>query len=151
MAYIAAIAALFGLELWIKNRVERNRREERDTAVLGGALILRKHHNRGAFLNFGEKKRWIVAAFSVAFTIGLSIVFLVTLTGRGSRMLRIGLTLMLGGAYSNTYDRLKRKYVVDYFSLGFCGKRVRNIIFNIGDFCIMAGAMLMVIGGSCEQ
>ena len=62
-------------------------------------------------------------------------------------MLKWGLTLLLGGAYSNTYDRLARKYVVDYVS--FNGPfRLRNVMFNIGDFCIMIGALISVIGYS---
>ena len=51
---------------------------------------------------------------------------------------------MLGGAYSNTYDRLVRKYVVDYVSFRVPG-RLKKVIFNIGDFCIMIGALLCVL------
>lgn len=59
--------------------------------------------------------------------------------------MRTGLAMLLGGAYSNTYDRLRRKYVVDYVSFGVPVKRLRRIIFNISDFCIMIGAMITVI------
>lgn len=145
MAFVAVIAAIFGLELFIKGRVERTWEEEKDEPVLGGVLVLRKHHNRGAFLNFGQGRRRAVAAVSVLFTVLLTAVFVMSLTGRGSSLLRTGLSLLLGGAFSNTYDRLKRRYVVDYFSLGFGGKRLKNVIFNIGDFCIMIGAMLMAL------
>ena len=62
------------------------------------------------------------------------------------RVMRTGLAFLLGGAFSNTYDRLKRKYVVDYFSLNVKWKRLRRIVFNISDFCIMTGALLTVIG-----
>ena len=61
-------------------------------------------------------------------------------------MMKTGLALLLGGALSNTYDRLKRKYVVDYFSFGVKWKRLRNIVFNISDFCILAGTLLTVLG-----
>ena len=53
---------------------------------------------------------------------------------------------MLGGAFSNTYDRLKRKYVVDYVSFPVKNEKIRNVVFNISDFCIMIGALLMVLG-----
>ena len=60
----------------------------------------------------------------------------------------MGLSVLLGGSFSNTYDRLKRKYVVDYFSFNVkcCG--IRRIVFNISDFCIMIGAAMAVLGTS---
>ncbi|MDE7258820.1 MAG: signal peptidase II, partial [Lachnospiraceae bacterium] len=45
-----------------------------------------------------------------------------------------------------TYDRLVRKYVVDYVSFPVKNQKIRNIVFNISDFCIMIGALLMVLG-----
>ena len=61
-------------------------------------------------------------------------------------MLKFGLSLLLGGAFSNTYDRLRRGYVVDYFRLNVPAKRIWNLIFNISDFCIVIGAVLVVLG-----
>ena len=60
-------------------------------------------------------------------------------------MMKFGLSLLLGGAFSNTYDRLKRGYVVDYFRVNVPVKRIRKLIFNISDFCIMIGALLIVL------
>ena len=74
------------------------------------------HHNKGAFLNAGQKRQAAVAAVSVLLTIGVAAVFALSLGMQGNRMLKAGLSMLLGGAFSNTYDRLKRKYVVDYFS-----------------------------------
>ena len=85
---------------------------------------------------------------SVALSVFLTIVYVITLTTAGKGMLKWGLTLLLGGAYTNTYDRLTRKYVVDYVSFNVPFRWLRRIIFNIGDFCIMIGAMLSVFGYS---
>lgn len=49
--------------------------------------------------------------------------------------------MLLGGAFSNTYDRCRRKYVVDYFSFGVKWKRLSRIVFNISDFGIILGAL----------
>lgn len=76
----------------------------------------------------------------------MTVVFLSTFSFRGNSTLRAGLALLLGGAYSNTYDRLTRNYVVDYVSFPVKNKRVRRVVFNISDFCIMIGALLMVLG-----
>ena len=140
--------AIFTIDLLIKNYIERTENEEREKGLLGGRLLLRKYHNEGAFLNVGRRNRGFMAVVSLVLTLGLTVLFVVTFTCRGSRALKIGLAFLLGGAYSNTYDRLARKYVVDYVSFPVKNKKIRNIVFNISDFCIMVGALLMTIGNA---
>lgn len=144
MVCIGIAAGIFLLELWIKNHIEKQGREGEAKPLLQGRLLLRQYHNRGAFLNMGEKVRPLVAAVSLCLTAAIGLLFLCTLGQRGHRLLKAGLTLLLGGAFSNTYDRLKRKYVVDYFSFGVRWKRLRQIVFNISDFCILIGTILVV-------
>lgn len=143
MQYLAVILGIFGLELGIKNYIEENKKEG-ETEKKCGVLLVRKHHNRGAFLNAGQGKRQLVAVLSVVMTLVLTVLFAATLTMAGRGLLKWAFTLMLGGAYSNTYDRLRRKYVVDYVSFNVPFRGLRRVIFNIGDFCIMIGAMLAV-------
>lgn len=143
MIYIGIAAGIFLLELMIKNNIEK-KKEEQEEKALGGLLLIRKYHNRGAFLNAGEKKAPVVAALSLLLTLFLSFCFILTLGQTGKKGLKLGLSLLLGGAFSNTYDRLKRRYVVDYFSFGVRWKRLRSIVFNIADFCILVGAVLAV-------
>ncbi len=144
MKYFAVILGIFGLEWKIKNHIEETKTFDTEEEKCGGMLLIRKHHNKGAFLNAGQSRQRVVAALSVLLTVFLTTVFVLTLGQAGKGMLKWGLTLLLGGAYSNTYDRLARKYVVDYvsFNVPF---RLRNVIFNIGDFCIMIGALLSAV------
>ena len=50
---------------------------------------------------------------------------------------------MTAGALSNLFDRVKRGYVVDYFSfqLGW----LKKVVFNIGDICIFLGTFLLAV------
>lgn len=146
MIYAAIAIAIFCLDLVIKNWVEREGIEGEEKKIWNGRLLLRKHHNRGAFLNAGEEKRKVVAVLSVILTLGVTVLFLVTFSMKGNSVLKTGLAFLLGGAYSNTYDRLRRKYVVDYVSFPVKNKAIRRIIFNISDFFIMIGALCMVVG-----
>ncbi len=148
MQYLAVILGIFGLELGVKDHIEKTKVEGSEEKKCGGFLLIRRHHNRGAFLNAGQDKQKVVAVISVILSVALSILFACTLGMAGKGLLKWGLTLMLGGAFSNTYDRLKRRYVVDYVSFNVPFEGLRRIIFNIGDFCIMIGAMLSVIGYS---
>ena len=132
---------IFGVEYVIKNWIEKNKTEGCREEIMGGRILLRKYHNKGACLNLGEKKRQLVLFASVGLTVLATVIFLFTLTKKGNGMLKAGLALLLGGAYSNTYDRLRRKYVVDYFSFPVKG-RLGNIIFNLSDFAILIGALI---------
>lgn len=147
MVYAGIIALIFIGELVIKNHVEKNRKEGEEEKILHGRIMLRKYHNRGACMNLGEGKRNVVAAVSLILTAVLTVVFLITLTKKGNTWLKAGLSLLLGGAFSNTYDRLRRKYVVDYFSLGVKWAPLRAVVFNISDFCILAGSLIVAQNG----
>lgn len=138
-------AAIFLGDMWIKNRIERTGVEGKTRKILGGRLIIGKHHNRGAILNLGQHKRAVVACISVIMTVAVFLLFLLSLGRHGNGLLRIALSMVLGGAFSNTYDRLKRKYVVDYVSFNVPGKYLKRVIFNISDFCIMIGALLAAL------
>lgn len=154
MAAIGCVLTVLGIffgDMAIKNRVEKYipvSGERREREICGGRLLLRRHHNRGAMLNFGEGKRPLIAAVSLTLTLILTAVFAVSLGRHGNRLLRAGLSLLLGGSFSNTYDRLKRKYVVDYFSFNVKRKALRRIVFNLSDFCIVIGALLTALGAA---
>lgn len=147
MGCIGLVAGIFLLELVVKNRIEKQKEEGKEETICGGALLIRKYHNKGAFLNAGETKRGWVAFLSCILTADILLLFMAVSRRKGSRILRTGLALLLGGALSNTYDRLKRGYVVDYFSFGVRWEWLRRIVFNVSDFCILAGALL----AACSQ
>lgn len=143
---VGIIVGVFFGDLWIKNQVERKLVEGSEQKRAKGLLLLRKHHNRGMVLNVGEKKSKIVAVFSAVLTVMALFAFVLSLGQRGNHLLRVGLSLLLGGGFSNTYDRLKRKYVVDYVSFNVRCRGIRRIVFNCSDFCIMIGALLIALG-----
>ena len=147
MGYLCIVALIFAGELGIKNYVEKKRNAGEEKEICKGRILLRKYHNKGACMNLGEKKSNVVVGLSLILTAALALVFLFTLTRHGNGWLKAGLSLLLGGAFSNTYDRLKRKYVVDYFSFGVKWAPLRAIVFNISDFCILIGALIIAIKG----
>lgn len=144
----ALTMGIFGLDLFLKNRIEEKMEEGEERFLCRGRLLLRKYHNRGAFLDMGEKRQRAVAFLSLCLTLFMTVMFLLTFTFRGNALLKAGLALLLGGAYSNTYDRMVRKYVVDYVSFPVKNRKLRGVVFNISDFCIIIGALLMTLGES---
>ncbi len=54
-----------------------------------------------------------------------------------------GLSLMLGGGFSNLYDRIfNNGAVVDFLNVGIVG--LRTGIFNVADMALMLGAALLI-------
>lgn len=145
MIYCIIIIGIVVAEHFIKGYVEQHFEENADKEACGGRLLLTKYHNKGAFLEFGSRKRVFVKWISVCITLIATLMFLLTMGKAGKRLLKTGLALLLGGAFSNTYDRLKRGYVVDYFRFNVKWDGLRRVIFNISDFCIIIGAMLSAL------
>lgn len=148
MIYIGIVVLIFTVESAIKFLVEVLAQEKDRVPIFNGKMYLTKCHNEGAFLNFGQAKKVIVKFVSVALTVGAFLLFAITLGRRGKHFLKVALSMLLGGALSNTCDRMSRGYVVDYLGFDVKNKRLSKIIFNISDFFIMAGALLSVCGVS---
>lgn len=146
MIYILITAAVLAADLLIKNHIEITRQMHEEKVLPGGKVILRRYHNEGAFLNLGEKRSAWMRALSVGLTAAVLVLFVCTLTKKGNGLLKAGLSLLLGGAFSNTYDRLYRRYVVDYFSFRTGIKALDRVVFNLADFAIMIGALCTALG-----
>ncbi len=155
MKYIMTLVSLFATDGILKQYIETHVTPDMQKPVLGGRLCIKNHHNTGAMLHLGAKNGGIVALVSLVFSAFMSGIFAAALTVKGTVLRKSGLALLLGGAYSNTYDRMKRKYVVDYVSfvlppaknkvLGTLKNALESIVFNIADFGIIFGALLIVV------
>ncbi len=141
MVYLFISALIFIGDLLIKNYIEKNKKLGTQEKIFKDKIIVTKYHNHGAFLNLLEKKREIllVASGILIGLLGMAMVFV--LPQKGKKMLKLGLSFMLGGAGSNVYDRMQRGYVVDYFSFSFYDK----VIFNISDMFIFLGSLITAV------
>lgn len=146
LKHLIVLVGIFATDCKVKKYIQDTKVIGQEEKICNDLLLIRKHYNKGAFLNAGETRQKMIMGISVIFTMLITIVFVLTMGYGGKGLLKWGLTFLLGGAYSNTYDRIVRKYVVDYVSFNVPVKGIRRIIFNISDFCIMIGALLAVIG-----
>jgi signal peptidase II len=143
MIYILIVLVIVLGEHHIKNYMEKNRELGERQEILKGKIILRKHYNEGAFLNFmGEKKEMLKTISCILLGL-ISLLFVLLLPKKGKNVFKLGLAFALGGAISNVTDRIKRGYVVDYFS--FNCKKLKSIIFNLSDIAIFIGSGLMLL------
>lgn len=149
MIYVLMTLLIFAGDSFLKRYFEA-KPDDFQKKTLGGHVLLRKSHNRGAMLNFMQDRQQMVAGFSMGITACLVGVYASLLKKKGRRLKKTGLAFLVGGACSNVVDRLRRGYVVDYFSFPSKWKKLREIVFNIGDIFIFLGAFLSVFG-NCER
>lgn len=141
----AGALGIAATDLFFKNKFDKELDDADNKEIKKGIFLIRRHHNRGAMFNLAQKYPQEVTGVSVFSTIINFLALAVTVPKRGRVLEKAGFSLMLGGAISNTYDRVKKKYVMDYVSLDVKPEKVRNIVFNISDVSLLFGAILVFI------
>lgn len=138
------IGGLTALDLFVKDEIEREDAETfpRDLPHSKGLIKLHKSHNAGFPFGFMEHRPEMVKGIPLVVTSAAAGALGVLLTGKGAHGKKLGLALVIGGALSNLYDRIKRGYVVDYFSIE-C-KRIKDVIFNLGDMFVFLGSLVFL-------
>ncbi len=137
---------VFGVDQLIKHRIDAAPEGSLDRPLAGGRFIVTRFHNEGALLGFLKEQKSLLDMLSGAAAAGLAVSLFKAVSGRASLLKRISLSLAAGGAASNMYDRAFHGRVTDYFRITFLGSRIKNVIFNIGDIAIIAGAFLEMAG-----
>ncbi len=136
-------ATVVVLDLWTKWLAEANLERFRPVEVLP-FFNLRLTYNPGAAFSLladaGGWQRWFFALVAVVASVVI-LVWLVRL--RGERMVACGLTLVLGGALGNLWDRIFRGEVVDFLDFHWAGWHFPA--FNVADMAITVGAALLIL------
>lgn len=145
MLYLLIPVIIFITDYVIKAYIEKNYKKGDSKEILSGRIIIHKYHNEGAMLNALDKNQRLVTVIAGGMTLGVFIGYLLLFRKKGMYLLKTGVSLVLGGALNNLYDRIKRKYVVDYFSFQSRWKKFRQIVFNISDICIFLGSFLFIL------
>lgn len=150
MIYLLIIAMITAIDILIKNHVERyywNDNSER--YLLGRFIRIHKLHNYGGFMHSLQNHVKLLKVLSASLILIVAIVLGLLLPKKGYTLKKIGLSLILGGALSNEYDRYIKGSVTDYFSINI--PLIKKIVFNIGDFAIFAGIILALFTDSSRQ
>ena len=118
---------------------------DRPVAVLP-SLNLVLVHNPGAAFGFlsqaGGWQRWFFIVVGIA--IGAFVAVWLGRTARsGQRWMSAGLSLVLGGALGNVWDRIVRGAVVDFVDIYY--GRYHWPAFNLADTAITVGAAIIIL------
>lgn len=146
-----AIGSILGLsDQAVKTYMDEQSPEYRKVLANGNIQLL-KSYNRGAFLNFGEKKPEAIAMISVVLTAFIAGGAFQVLGKNRNAFSKLSLCLLTSGALSNTIDRLTRKHVIDYINFPKLPKKMSRIVYNVADFEIFLGVLLSIVGAVLEK
>ncbi|MDR1547957.1 MAG: signal peptidase II [Hungatella sp.] len=145
MVFIGIIALLAALDLLIKSAIEDQEEAcfPKELEGSGGKIMLHKNHNAGFSFGYFKEHRSMVQMVPLAVASFIGGMLASLLQRKGNILEKLALSVALGGAVSNLYDRLVRHYVVDYFSIQY-GK-LKKVVFNLGDLFIFLGAGIVIV------
>lgn len=145
MFYFSIIASIFLIDFFIKRMVDKKLALGEKKTYLNGKIILQKYYNRGFALDKLEQYPKLVAYGSGFVCSLLFIKLCMLLFQKGNKVLKIAYAMIIGGAGSNIYDRFQKHYVIDYVGFGVKWKALRKVVFNISDFFIILGTLLLLV------
>lgn len=146
--YLVDYAFLFGIAFTIILLDQVTKEWVRNTLTMGEVyrpeLWLSRYvrilhwHNTGSA--FGMFQGWGNIFAGLAFVVSLVILFYFPQVPRQEWLLRLALSLQLGGATGNLIDRLTIGHVTDFVSLG------NFPVFNVADASISTGVAVLILG-----
>jgi signal peptidase II len=115
--------------------------EARRSVALMPGLNFHLVHNMGALFGMGQGMKTFFAAFALVAAVGIT--WAAATMGRRSKLVNVGLGLLLGGAVGNLYDRIFHPGVRDFIDM-YIGDW-HWYTYNIADVAICAGAAAIVL------
>lgn len=146
LIWIQLALGLFQTDLAVKHEIDNNPEFEKEHMLPGGRVQIKRLRNYGMAGGHFAGHTGAIIRGSGVMTLGCAGSFLVLLSKKGHEIQKLGFALLTGGALSNLYDRCRKGYVVDYVSFRTPFSRLNRLVFNLSDFFIMAGALLICFG-----
>ncbi len=114
--------------------------------ILPGLNLTLVYNTGAAFSMLSDAsgwQRWLFAG--VAFTVSVVITLWLRQLGGRQLWLPIALTLILGGAIGNFWDRISLGYVIDFIQVYY--EKWTWPAFNVADSAISVGAVMLLLSG----
>ncbi|WP_202708525.1 signal peptidase II [Sporosalibacterium faouarense] len=98
--------------------------------------------NTGAAFSILSGKQVFLILVTTAVTGFLMYYLFKAIKENKSRILKLSLSLIIGGALGNLIDRIRLNYVIDYFDFTL----INYPIFNVADVFVVCGTILLAYG-----
>ena len=126
----------FSIDFFFKKFVQQTFSFNTGYHLIKNIVDLRLVHNTGAAFGMLRDKTLFLIFLGI---ILLAIFFVWARKMRYSFLRKIFISMILGGALCNLYDRIVFGYVIDYIDLGWWP------VFNLSDTFISVGCILLII------
>lgn len=142
MQYILFICIMVLVDQYTKH-IAIHRFKKRKVDLMNGKIQLIYVENYGVAFNLYSHKRKRLIFFNSICMIILAIILYNCVYVDRNLQLATGISLMIGGGLGNLVDRVRQGYVVDflYFNIK------KWPVFNLADFFVFAGAIILMLGG----
>jgi signal peptidase II len=136
-------AVVVALDLYTKHLVQKAF-EFGEHFTVNTYFDLVRYHNEGAAFSFlanaGGWQKWFFTGISVVAAV---VIIYLMIKNNAQKLFCVGLSLVLGGALGNLYDRVTLGYVVDF--LFFHYQQFGWPAFNVADSAICVGVGLLLL------
>ena len=136
---------IFLLDQWVKLIIIENI-SLYERVKINDFINITHQRNPGAAFSFlsdaGGWQRWFLSTIAIA-VCSYIVYWLNELKKENKVLLPYGLSLVLGGALGNLFDRIMLGYVTDYFQVLIFGWPFPS--FNVADAAISIGAVLIIV------
>ncbi|HVR23761.1 MAG TPA: signal peptidase II [Candidatus Polarisedimenticolia bacterium] len=146
VVYLLIVVVIVVLDRWTKHLVTLRIRPYATIQVIPGFFRLTHTENTGAaFSLFADS----TAPWKTGLLIGFSVIALIVVSAllwknhHAHIATGVGLSLIMGGALGNLWDRLARGRVVDFLLVYV--KQYQWPVFNLADSAIVLGAGLLIV------
>ena len=139
-ALIIIISVIFdqATKLWAANVLKNGN----SIKIIGNFLRLSYAENKGAAFSILQNQRIFFLIITIVMLVFLALIYFKT--KNISKMSRLSVAMIIGGAIGNFIDRFRLGYVIDFIDVRF-GSFYNFPIFNIADSFVVCGTILMVI------
>jgi signal peptidase II len=144
--YLCISALIVALDQATKQLVDRYMGLHETREVVDGLVRLTYVRNRGAAFGVLSDAELPYQAFLFAAVSLLALLAIAIYAWRlptGSRVPRLGLALIIGGALGNLFDRVRLGYVIDFVDVYW--RTHHWPAFNVADSAISVGVTLLVL------
>ena len=141
--FASLFIGLITFDMGIKSHIEDSFKKSDETDTKIPKLVLRRVHNKGFCLNAFDKYPGIIKSVSAGLCGIIGAYAYPLFKKRGQWGKKLGITILGAGAFSNTFDRLVRGYVVDYFGIKCKNSKLSKITANVADVYILIGSVIL--------
>lgn len=139
MLWAIIVAVLFALDQITKTYVKNNLPLGQSNEVIQDFFYFTHVENTGAAFGILKDGRY----FFIILTIIISFVLIYVMIKNKSKILRLAISIILGGALGNFIDRLLYGKVTDFLDFYIFGYDYP--VFNVSDICVNIGTILLAI------